>query len=196
MARPAIWPLFRDEILKTHPSVTASSMEQARTYNFERYRYQGIGRYEPAAVFERGLADLQALATLIPDDGFVFGPKPSSIDAGIYGFVANIHFYQIDTPLRTFVASHPNLVRHCNSISCRGEGVIPVSITRRLAPPKSAVADLGTMDCRPRVNPRWVARLGMRRMILCRRKPFQLHPPAGDLIVVSFFGCRRRSRTR
>ncbi len=113
---PQFWPLFRDEILKTHPSVTASSMEQARTYNFERYRYQGIGRYEPAAVFERGLSDLQALATLIPDGGFVFGAEPSSIDAGIYGFVANIHFYEIDTPLRAFVASHPNLVRHCNSI--------------------------------------------------------------------------------
>ena len=113
---PQFWPLFRDEILKTHPSVTASSMEQARTYNFERYRYQGIGRYEPAAVFERGIADLQALATLIPDDGFPFGTQPSSIDAAIYGFVANIHFYQIDTPLRAFVASHPNLVRHCTSI--------------------------------------------------------------------------------
>jgi hypothetical protein len=44
--------------------------------------------------------------------------KPTSIDAGIliYGFIANIHFYDIDTPLKQFVASHPNLVRHCNSI--------------------------------------------------------------------------------
>ena len=113
---PQFWPLFRDEILKTHPSVTASSMEQARAYNFERYRYQGIGRYEPAAVFERGVADLQALATLIPDEGFVFGKEPSSIDAAIYGFGANIHFYEIHTPLRIFVASHANLVRHCNAI--------------------------------------------------------------------------------
>jgi glutathione S-transferase len=113
---PQFWPLFRDEILRTHPSVTETSLEQARKYNFERYYYQGIGRYDPDAAFERGISDLQALANLIPDDRFLFGMEPSSIDAAIYGFVANIHFYEIDTPLRKFVSSHPNLVRHCNSL--------------------------------------------------------------------------------
>jgi Glutathione S-transferase, C-terminal domain len=37
-------------------------------------------------------------------------------DAGIYGFIANIHFYEIDTPLKQFVTSHPNLIRHCTAI--------------------------------------------------------------------------------
>jgi glutathione S-transferase len=110
------WPLFRDEILKTHPGVTESSLEQARKYNFERYYYQGIGRYEPDAVFERGLSDLRVLADLMPDSQFFFGAKPSSIDAGIYGFVANIYFYKIETPLKEFVVSRPNLVRHCNAM--------------------------------------------------------------------------------
>jgi glutathione S-transferase len=113
---PRFWPLFRDEILRTHADVTAESLEKAKSYNFERYHYQGIGRYEPDAVFARGGADLQALADLVPDCGFLFGPRPSSIDAGVYGFVANIHFYRIDTPLKQFVSSQPNLVRHCNSM--------------------------------------------------------------------------------
>ena len=91
-------------------------MEQARKYNFERYHYQGIGRYEPDAVFERGLSDLRVLADLMPESGFFFGAEPSSIDAGIYGFVANIYFYRIDTPLKEFVVSRPNLVRHCNAL--------------------------------------------------------------------------------
>jgi Glutathione S-transferase, C-terminal domain len=56
------------------------------------------------------------VASLIGETGFVFGPKPTSIDAAIYGFVANVYFYAIDTPLRKFVAWHPNLVRHCNAI--------------------------------------------------------------------------------
>jgi glutathione S-transferase len=110
------WPLFRDEILKTHPNVTPGSLEAAQKYNFERYYYQGIGRYEPDGVYQRGLADLHVLAKLIPETGFLFGAKPSSIDAGIYGFVANIHFYKIATPLKTFVSSHANLVRHCEAI--------------------------------------------------------------------------------
>jgi glutathione S-transferase len=113
---PQFWPLFRDAMLQTHPSLTASGMEAARTYNFERYHYQGIGRYEPADVYKRGIADLAAVASSIGERGFLFGAQPTSIDAGVYGFVANIYFYRIDTPLRQFVASHPALVRHCNAI--------------------------------------------------------------------------------
>jgi hypothetical protein len=96
--------------------VTEASLEKARKYNFDRYYYQGIGRCEPDAVFARGVSDLQVLARLVPDRGFLFGTQPSSIDAGIYGFAANIYFYDIDTPLKKFFASQPNLVRHCNSI--------------------------------------------------------------------------------
>jgi hypothetical protein len=64
----------------------------------------------------RGLADLQVLANLIPADEYLHGPKPTSIDAAIYGFIANIYFYEIDTPLKQFVTSHSNLVRHCTAI--------------------------------------------------------------------------------
>jgi glutathione S-transferase len=113
---PHFWPQFRDAMLAAHPSLTPEGMEAAQKYNFERYRYQGIGRYEPPDVYKRGIADLSAVASLIGETGFVFGPKPTSIDAAIYGFVANVYFYAIDTPLRKFVASHPNLVRHCNAI--------------------------------------------------------------------------------
>ena len=89
---------------------------ESEKYNFERYHYQGIGRYEPDAVYARGVSDLQVLADLVPGRGFLFGPQPCSIDAGIYGFVANIFFYEIDTPLKTFFSSQPNLVRHCRSV--------------------------------------------------------------------------------
>jgi glutathione S-transferase len=110
------WPLFRDAILRTHPSVTLEGMEAARAYNFQRYHYQGIGRYEPDAAYARGLADLAVLADLIPATGFVFGAKPTSIDAGIYGFTANIYFYEIDTPLKRYVMSRPNIVAHCRYV--------------------------------------------------------------------------------
>ena len=52
------------------------------------------------------------------------GDKPTGIDAGIYGFIANIYFYDIDTPLKQFVVAHDNIVRHCRAIheavSCVG----------------------------------------------------------------------------
>jgi hypothetical protein len=110
------WPAFRDAFIKQHPSLTEAALLKAREFNFQRYHYQGIGRYAPDAAYARGLADLALLARAIPAGGYVHGPKSTSIDAGIYGFIANIYFFDIDTPLKQFVSAQENLVRHCVAI--------------------------------------------------------------------------------
>ena len=110
------WGAFRDALKREHPSLTDEGLLKAKEFNAQRYHYQGIGRYSPAAAYARGVADLQVLAHLVPSTGFLHGPQPGSIDAAIYGFLANIYFYEIDTPLRQFVAAHRNLVRHCSEI--------------------------------------------------------------------------------
>jgi glutathione S-transferase len=110
------WPAFRAALLREHPGLTEDSLTQAQAFNTQRYYYQGIGRYDPDAAMARGLADLAALAELIPHHGYVHGERPTSIDAGIYGFIANIYFYDIDTPLKQFVSKHDRIVRHCRTI--------------------------------------------------------------------------------
>src|SRR5262249_37389693 len=94
------WPAFRDALIREHPNVTEAALRKAQGSNLQRSYSAGIGRYAPAEVSTRGLADLGVLADLIPAQGYVHGPTPTSIDAGIYGFLANIYFYDIDTPLK------------------------------------------------------------------------------------------------
>ncbi|QGM99963.1 glutathione S-transferase family protein [Methylocystis parvus] len=119
------WQAFRDTLLWEHPSLRPEDLLKAREFNFQRYYYQGIGRYPPEMAYARGLADLSALASLIPSEGYAHGSAPTSIDAAIYGFIANVYFYDIDTPLKQFVVSQPNIVRHClaihGAVSCDGE---------------------------------------------------------------------------
>src|SRR5215813_7712431 len=110
------WPAFRDALMREHPTVTEEGLLKAREFNFQRYYYAGICRYGPHDAYARGLADLQVLANLIPAKSYVYGAKPTSVDAGIYGFIANIYFFEIDTELKRFVTSQPNLVRHCTTI--------------------------------------------------------------------------------
>jgi glutathione S-transferase len=110
------FPAFCDAFKREHSHVTGEGLNKAREFNFKRYHFQGIGRYPPEGAYARGLADLGVLGHLIPANGYVHGDKPTSIDAGIYGFTANIYFYDIDTPLKQCVAAHPNLVRHCEAI--------------------------------------------------------------------------------
>jgi glutathione S-transferase len=110
------WPAFRDALLGQHPKLTEAGLRKARELNFQRYHFQGIGRYAPDDAYARGLADLRVLADLVPAKGYVHGETPTSIDASIYGFIANIYFYDIDTPLKQCVASHASLIRHCRAI--------------------------------------------------------------------------------
>jgi glutathione S-transferase len=110
------WPAFRDALLREHPALNAEGLAKARAFNAQRYYYQGIGRYDPDAAMARGLADLAAIAALAPAQGYVYGETPTSIDASLYGFIANIYFYDIDTPLKQFVSAHGNIVRHCRAI--------------------------------------------------------------------------------
>ena len=113
------WPAFREAMLTNHPNLTAEGLTAARDYNFERYRHQGNGRYEPDEVYARGLADLDALASVVPATGFLFGPQPTSADAALYGFIANIVYFDIDTPLKRFVVSSRMLLRHSEAIHAR-----------------------------------------------------------------------------
>src|SRR5215475_9431607 len=110
------WPLFRDALKREHPQLTDEGLIKAKEFNAQRYYYQGIGRFDADAAMARGLADLSAIAMQIPAGGFVHGGKPTSIDAGIYGFIANIYFYEIDTPLKEFVVAHDNIVQHCRAM--------------------------------------------------------------------------------
>jgi glutathione S-transferase len=112
----AYWPTFRAAFLREHPSLNDEGLVKARAYNFQRYHFQGIGRYAPDAVYARGLADLKILADVLPASGYMHGSQPTTIDAGVYGFIANIYFYDIATPLKQFLASQPNIVRHCLAI--------------------------------------------------------------------------------
>jgi glutathione S-transferase len=110
------WPAFRSALMREHPSLTDEGLAKAREFNFRRYHFQGIGRYEPDAAYTRGLADLGVLADLIPASRFIYGANPTSIDAAIYGFIANIYFYDIDTPLKQVVSERKNVARHCIAI--------------------------------------------------------------------------------
>ena len=110
------WPAFCAALLREHPHLYEPGLLKAKEFNASRYYYQGIGRYSPSEAYARGLADLAVLARQVPAHGYLHGAEPSVVDAAVYGFIANIYFFAIDTPLRQFVVAHDNLVRHCTAI--------------------------------------------------------------------------------
>jgi len=110
------WPAFCAALIREHPHLYEPGLLKAKEFNASRYYYQGIGRFAPDEAYARGLADLAVLAHTVPADGYLHGAAPGAADAAIYGFIANIYFFDIETPLKAFVAAHGNLVRHCTAI--------------------------------------------------------------------------------
>ena len=110
------WPAFCAALIREHPHLYEPGLLKAKEFNASRYYYQGIGRFTPDEAYARGLADLAVLAHTVPADGYMHGAAPGAADAAIYGFIANIYFFDIETPLKAFVAAHGNLVCHCTAI--------------------------------------------------------------------------------
>jgi glutathione S-transferase len=110
------WPQFRETVLAEHAEVSEGQMAAARDYNLKRYHYQGIGRFEVEAVYARGIADLRTLDHLVGEKPFLHGDQPRSVDTAAYGFLANMLFYPIETPLREYAVRETRLLGYCERV--------------------------------------------------------------------------------
>ena len=73
---------------------------------------QGFGRMgEEAWIWDRGVEDLEALATLLGDGEFFLGDAPRGIDATAFGFLANLRWAPIPSPVRDSLLATANLMR-------------------------------------------------------------------------------------
>lgn len=77
---------------------------------------QGFGRHTPNEQTKLGIADIDALATLIGDKAFLLGEMPCGADAAVFGFVAGFLTPAFDTPIRTAAERHKNLTGYRDRI--------------------------------------------------------------------------------
>lgn len=80
---------------------------------------QGTGRHAPKEVYALGAADLTALADLLGARPFFLGERPASVDATAFGFLANILWPPIETPLKAHARTLPALEGHCRRMAGR-----------------------------------------------------------------------------
>ncbi|HHF7348425.1 TPA: glutathione S-transferase family protein [Legionella feeleii] len=110
------WPLFKAEFLRQFPQLAENSLEKTRNYNIEKYHYQGIGRYKKEEIYQAGIDNLKSIDLMLAHNDFFFGSKFHTIDACCYGFLANILYFQIETPLKEFMVKESALGNYTNRI--------------------------------------------------------------------------------
>lgn len=80
---------------------------------------QGLGRLAPDAIWQAGIADIQAIAHWLGTRPFAFGETPTVLDACLYSYVGNIIASPWDNPLKTATLKHRTLVDHFSRMLTR-----------------------------------------------------------------------------
>lgn len=73
---------------------------------------QGIGRHEPAEIYELAKQDIDALASLLGDDPYFFGAQPTSFDCTAWAMLASIHATPGATPMQEHLRAQKNLMEY------------------------------------------------------------------------------------
>ncbi|NNF15996.1 MAG: glutathione S-transferase family protein [Gammaproteobacteria bacterium] len=74
---------------------------------------QGIGRHSRDEIYALGIKDLKGLVQVLGDQKYLLGAEPTSVDAVVFAFVANILKVPLSSPLFDYVADQHELVSYC-----------------------------------------------------------------------------------
>jgi glutathione S-transferase len=91
-------------------------------------RAQGTSRRPREEVTAEGAADLDALAVALGDDPWFTGDRPTSVDAAVFGQLANLWYVPVHTPLRRALAARPSLVAFLERVRTRWVSDVPVRL--------------------------------------------------------------------
>lgn len=112
------WEMTRAAVFGSLPwSLRAIVPWVARRSLRGELRGQGMGRHTPQQIHALGIADVEALATLLGDQDYFLGERASSLDAVAAAFLANLLMVPLETPIKAAAASHANLVAYCRRMA-------------------------------------------------------------------------------
>jgi len=76
----------------------------------------GLGRLPMDEAYRRGIADIVTVTQFLGAKSFFLGERPSTIDAIAYGFLANILWYPLPSPLKQALENRGQLVKFCERV--------------------------------------------------------------------------------
>jgi glutathione S-transferase len=122
------WPLIRDAFFGSlSPPLKWVVPALARRGTRASLKGQGMGRFSPAEIHARALADVDAVVGFLADKPFLMGDRPRTVDATAYAFVANLLWGPLDSALTRHVRAQANLQGYAERMRERYFGQGPQS---------------------------------------------------------------------
>jgi len=94
----------------------------ARKKTFQNLKGHGMGRHTAAEIYQMGITDLNALSDFLGDKPFFMGNQPTTLDASAYGFLANILWVPLESPLKERAEMLGNLSAYCQRMKAQYYG--------------------------------------------------------------------------
>ncbi len=108
------WPQMRQAFFGFLPPVVRSIVSSVvRRKVRQDMQRQGIGRHSADEIYNIGRKDLAAVVELLGDNSYIMGDKATKTDATLYGFIANVLYSPIESPLKEFASKHKSLEQYC-----------------------------------------------------------------------------------
>jgi glutathione S-transferase len=121
----AAW--IRESIVSQMPPVLARPLFSLMRHQLGKQLYaRGIARHAPEIIAQKGRADLDALAAFLGNRPFLLTDRPTSTDTAVFGLVAPIVYWPMETPVAMYARSQLNIRAYCDRM--RAASLIPKHI--------------------------------------------------------------------
>jgi len=77
----------------------------------------GLGRHSDEEIVQIICEDIQALSDFLGDKPFFLGDRPTTLDATVYGYIANYIRPPYQSPMVDFALARSNLCQHCDRMA-------------------------------------------------------------------------------
>ncbi|WP_298626899.1 glutathione S-transferase family protein [uncultured Legionella sp.] len=109
------WSVLKDTMFRKLPAVSRLFIPNlVRKSMLKQLDAQGMGRHNSQEVLQLGVKTLDHLATLLAENKYFLGDKPSSVDATAFAFFATTVWSPLNDPLKQHVVQKQNILAYCN----------------------------------------------------------------------------------
>lgn len=111
------WPEYKAAFRSMLPPglpepVYEQIIAQSRAGMLEQLRGHGMGRHSPDEIRSFGKAEIGAISDFLGDKPFFFGEAPTTADATVYAYVANLLECPLREPVKDYGLRRENLVAY------------------------------------------------------------------------------------
>lgn len=108
------------QVRKMAPPLIAGLVYHSLTRHFHRQLHaRGIARHSPEVIFDKARADIDALADYLKGRAFLAGDAPGLADLAVFGQVAPMLHWPMQTPVAQYLRSVQPVADWCERIKVR-----------------------------------------------------------------------------